>query len=149
MSPAIPDRFWQGVEEFNQGDFYACHDTIEALWMEASDPEKKFYQGVLQIAVALYHLSDLNWRGAAILLGEGIGRLRDYQPSYFGIDVEQLLQDSDRVLKALHQSGSEKVADLASQLFGSNSATSSGDISVPPLPKISRDSSLDAAKESD
>lgn len=113
--------------------------------MEADHPEKKFYQGVLQIAVALYHLSDRNWRGAAILLGEGISRLRDYQPSYSGIDVEQLLQDSDRVLKALQQSGPEKVADFASHLFGSNSAASLGDIAVPPLPKIA----LDAAKESD
>ena len=165
MSPAIPARFWQGVEQFNQRDFYACHDTLEALWMEADYPEKKFYQGVLQIAVALYHLSERNWRGAAILLGEGISRLRDYQPSYFGIDVEQLLEDSDRVLKALQQSGLENVADFASQLFESRthrpggreggseqralrvSAASSGDIpAAAPLPKIIiLDAVLDAA----
>ncbi|MEB3117204.1 MAG: DUF309 domain-containing protein, partial [Limnothrix sp.] len=54
--------FWQGIEEFNRGEFYACHDTIEALWVVANEPERTFYQGVLQVAVALHHLSNLNWR---------------------------------------------------------------------------------------
>ena len=145
MSSAIPPQFWQGVEQFNQRDFYACHDTLEALWMEASEPEKKFYQGVLQISVALYHLSDRNWRGAAILLGEGISRLRDYQPSYFGIYVDILLQDSNHILKALQESGPDNIAEFASQLFDSDRPASSGDISAPPLPRIV----LDASKESD
>ena len=59
--------------------------------MEAGDPEKRFYQGILQISVALYHLGNQNWRGAVILLGEGISRLRYYQPSYAGIAVEDWL----------------------------------------------------------
>jgi predicted metal-dependent hydrolase len=35
----LPNEFFQGVEQFNQQEFYACHDTLEALWMEASEPE--------------------------------------------------------------------------------------------------------------
>ncbi|HEY9634288.1 MAG TPA: DUF309 domain-containing protein [Coleofasciculaceae cyanobacterium] len=111
-----PDEFWQGVEQFNQQEFYACHDTLEALWIEASEPQKDFYQGILQIAVACYHLGNLNWRGAVILLGEGIRRLQDYQPSYEGIDVIELLTESIDLLKALQQAGSEHVADFAQQL---------------------------------
>lgn len=107
-----PEAFWQGVEQFNQQEFYACHDTLEALWMEALEPQKRFYQGVLQIAVACYHLGNLNWRGAVILLGEGIGRLDNYQPVYEGIDVEALICESFALLKALQQSGQEQVADF-------------------------------------
>jgi len=29
-----------GCRQFNQGQFYACHDTLEALWMEASEPQR-------------------------------------------------------------------------------------------------------------
>ncbi|MEY3826619.1 MAG: hypothetical protein RLZZ148_1435, partial [Cyanobacteriota bacterium] len=47
----MDEAFWQGVSEFNLGEFYACHDTLEALWMESSEPTKSFYQGILQIAV--------------------------------------------------------------------------------------------------
>lgn len=112
MNQDIPAEFWQGVEEFNQQEFYACHDTLEALWMEASEPDKKFYQGVLQIAVGLYHLSQKNWKGAVILMGEGLGRLNYYQPDYSGINVEQLIDETTNLLKALQQAGAENVADF-------------------------------------
>ncbi|MEM7557422.1 MAG: DUF309 domain-containing protein [Cyanobacteria bacterium P01_A01_bin.84] len=97
----IPDQFWEGVEQFNNGDFYACHDTLEALWMEAAEPDKTFYQGVLQIAVGLYHLGNQNLRGAAILLGEGSNRLRRYPSTYSGIDVDELLEQSTEILKVV------------------------------------------------
>jgi uncharacterized protein len=115
-SIALPEEFWQGVEQFNQQEFYACHDTLEALWMEAVEPEKRFYQGILQIAVACHHLSNLNWRGAVILLGEGIGRLRDYQPVYEGIDVTSLVMQSAQLLQALQESGQEQVENFVKNL---------------------------------
>ena len=84
--------------------------------MEAGEPEKRFYQGILQVAVALYHLGNHNWRGAVILLGEGINRLSYYQPSYAGIAVEDLLGQSAKLLSALQQAGPEEVAKFQ-QLF--------------------------------
>jgi len=141
MTPVLPPQeFWQGVEQFNQQEFYACHDTLEALWMEAFDPQKRFYQGVLQIAVACYHLGNLNWRGAVILLGEGIGRLRDYQPVYEGIDVTELLTQSIQLLKALQEAGPEQVADFVKQLAAAetNCAGESSGNAVGRLPKILR-----------
>ncbi|MEH2202565.1 MAG: DUF309 domain-containing protein [Nostoc sp.] len=110
MSKTIPQEFWQGVEQFNSGQFYACHDTLEALWIEAGEPEKSFYQGILQIAVALYHLENRNWRGAVILLGEGSNRLRRYPSSYSGIDVDELLSESAVLLTNLQQIGPDKIA---------------------------------------
>ncbi|MGH1397007.1 MAG: DUF309 domain-containing protein [Trichormus sp.] len=101
MSETMPPEYWQGVEQFNSGQFYACHDTLEALWIDASEPEKTFYQGILQIAVALYHLGNRNWRGAAILLGEGSNRLRRYPSSYGGIDVDELRHQSAVLLQEI------------------------------------------------
>jgi uncharacterized protein len=100
---AAPPEFWQGIEEFNQQQFYACHDTLEAVWVEAPEADKRFYQGILQVAVACYHLSNSNLRGAIILLGESVRRLCDYQPDYEGIDVELLLQQTSRLLQTLQQ----------------------------------------------
>lgn len=103
MSEIVPDEFWQAVEQFNQQQFYACHDTLEAIWMEAPQPQKTFYQAVLQIAVALYHLENSNLRGAVILLGEGINKLRNYPASYSGIDIDELLIASATLLSTLQQ----------------------------------------------
>ena len=111
MNNRIPDGFWQGVEQFNQQEFYACHDTLESLWMDSMQPEKKFYQGVLQIAVGLYHLTNQNWRGAVTLMGEGIYRLDYYRPDYSGINVEQLIDQTSILLNKLQQGGPEKLRD--------------------------------------
>jgi hypothetical protein len=129
----VPQQFWQGVEEFNQQEFYSCHDTLEALWMEASEPLRNFYQGVLQIAVGCYHLGNYNCRGAAILLGEGMRRLSKYQPVYEEIDVTALIEQSDLLLKSVQQIEPDKVEEFVQQLDRENFAS---------LPKIVKVTSL-------
>jgi uncharacterized protein len=111
-----PPAWLQGIDEFNSQEYYACHDTLEALWMDSIDPDKKFYQGVLQIAVACYHLCNRNWRGAVTLLGEGIGRLPYYQPVYAGIDVTGLIQDSSNLLKTLQAIEPKEIGELVDRL---------------------------------
>jgi predicted metal-dependent hydrolase len=111
MSEIMPEEFWQGVEQFNAGQFYACHDILEALWIDSIEPDKTFYQGILQIAVGLYHLGNHNQRGAMILLGEGSYRLRRYLPSDRGINVEELLTESVDLLKTLQQESLQPMAN--------------------------------------
>lgn len=102
-------EFWQGIEQFNQEEFYDCHDTLEAIWMDAIATEKNFYQGILQIAVACYHLGNYNWRGAVTLLGEGVRRLSYFQPSYANIDVSALVSQSYELLQQLQQIEPDRV----------------------------------------
>lgn len=113
-----PDAFWQAVEQFNQGAFYECHDTLEAIWMVATAAEKPFYQGILQIAVAFYHLGNHNWHGAAILTGEGMRRLEPFEPAYNGIDVTDFLDRASLWLDALQALGPDHIQPLASTLGG-------------------------------
>ena len=110
--PSPDSSFQRGIDEFNQKAFYACHDTLEAIWMEAETAEKPFYQGILQIAVAFYHLGNLNWRGGAILLGEGINRLRRFEPSYEGVVIDELVDQSVDWLTVVQAAGEEGLADL-------------------------------------
>ncbi|WJI26523.1 DUF309 domain-containing protein [Thermosynechococcus sp. B3] len=87
----MPPELALAIGQFNRGEFYACHDTLEALWLEASEPERTFYQGLLQIAVACYHLSRGNQRGAILLLGEGRRRLEQCDPDFCGLDLTAFL----------------------------------------------------------
>lgn len=124
------DRFQVGIDQFNQGDYYACHDTLEAIWMEATIPEKPFFQGILQLAVALYHLSNHNAKGAAILLGEGIKRLEPFEPDYRGVNVTALLDCADAWLASVQQLDPTRVALLADVLAGSSPVASEGDEAI-------------------
>ncbi|MEL6440301.1 MAG: DUF309 domain-containing protein [Cyanobacteria bacterium J06621_8] len=112
MSP----EFQQAIAEFNQQKFYACHDTLEEIWVHAPEPDKRFYQGILQVAVGCYHLSNSNLRGAIILLGEAVRRLCDYQPDYEQVDVEQLLEQAAALLQGLQQLPPEQVSNFFQQL---------------------------------
>lgn len=103
----------EGIALFNRGDYYACHDALEAIWMEAPSLDKPFYQGILQIAVGLYHLGNHNRRGAMTLLGEGVNRLRAFEPVYGGVDVAKLVDCGWAWLTALNALSTEEVAMLA------------------------------------
>lgn len=126
------EQLQKGIEAFNQQQFYLCHDLIEAIWMEATEVDRSFYQGVLQIAVGCYHLGNGNWRGAVVLLGEGIRRLAAYQPVHYGIDVSQLRHDSYILLRSLQHIGEEQFIAERQQ-----NIVEAGDSILPcPLPKI-------------
>ncbi len=126
----IAPEFWIGVAEFNQREYYACHDTLEAIWMEATEPNRSFYQGLLQISVAIYHLSNHNWRGAVILLGEGTNRLRRYQPEYGGVDVDNLLAQGVELMQLLHARGAEQAGQVWEQLSARQEAEGSTDTAL-------------------
>ncbi|MBE9031494.1 DUF309 domain-containing protein [filamentous cyanobacterium LEGE 11480] len=112
MDESLPPEFWQGINEFNQGEFYACHDTLEAIWIPSVGPEKQLYQGIIQIAVAIYHLSNQNWRGTVILMGEGLNRLRHYPDEFAELDIGQFREEIAELLEILQNLGAERIADF-------------------------------------
>jgi predicted metal-dependent hydrolase len=127
MSEAeIDHRFADAVAQFNDGDYYTCHDTLEAIWNDAWQSDRAFYQGILQIAVGLYHLNNHNWHGTAILLGEGTSRLSAYLPEYYSIDVETLLEDSLKILRTVQINGKEGITEILKRV-------EDGDLRIPKI----------------
>ena len=103
--PQADPRFQQGVELFNAGEWYAAHDLFEELWHETADPERRSLQGILQVAVAQLHLQRGNRRGATILFGEALGRLKRPGTPDFGLDLASLCRAAQQRLETLQQDG--------------------------------------------
>ena len=61
---ATDDTFERGLALFNRGDFFACHEVWEELWLRSTGADKLFYQGLIQAAVAILHAERGNRRGA-------------------------------------------------------------------------------------
>ena len=74
------DALLQAIEEFNHGQFFEQHETLEALWIVERDPVRYLYQGILQVGVGFYHWSRRNWKGAVAKLGQGLEKLEPYRP---------------------------------------------------------------------
>ncbi|MFO0905662.1 MAG: DUF309 domain-containing protein [Pirellulales bacterium] len=90
---AYDPRFIDGVNFFNACEFFEAHEAWEDLWTEYQGPSRKFYQGLIQVAVCLHHFGNGNARGAIKLYHTSRGYLEPYRPIYEGVDVDKLLRD--------------------------------------------------------
>jgi predicted metal-dependent hydrolase len=81
------DRYLAGILFFNDRDFFEAHEVWEDLWMTCAGPERRFYQGLIQAAVGLFHFGNGNLRGAAKLYHSSRGYMEPFAPSYLGLDV--------------------------------------------------------------
>ncbi len=90
------DRFLKGVGYFNECDFFEAHDAWEELWADYQGPARKFYQGLIQVAVCLHHFGNGNIRGAKKLYFGCRGYLDEYLPFYEGVDLERLLSQLEK-----------------------------------------------------
>ena len=112
----LPQELRQGVEEFNRAYFFEAHETLEDLWRGTSGPLRLFYQGLIQLAVALYHLSNGNRRGALNLLGKGLDKLVAFQPACQGIDVDALCREARSWLDRVRRAGDAELTVDPAQL---------------------------------
>jgi uncharacterized protein len=111
-SEGLPDLALRGIEEFNRGEFYECHEYLEEAWMQEPRQVRFLYQGILQVGVGFYHLQNDNWRGATGVLRNGIERLREFEPETLGVDVRRLVRESERCLEELEELGRERVREF-------------------------------------
>lgn len=105
----MPSLLIKGIEEFNRGQFFECHDTLEELWRLEKGPVRSFYQGILQIGVAFYQLLRGNYRGAVKLLDSGLELLEPFGPRFMGVEVGELLDEAGRCRDLLLQLGPERI----------------------------------------
>lgn len=95
----MDERFRKGVEEFNRQYFFEAHDVWEELWMETSGNNRLFYQGLIQTAVGLYHLSNGNYRGCCSQFGKALQKLDHYVPVFHGVATGRLVAGIAECLK--------------------------------------------------
>ncbi len=68
-------RFIKGIDEFNQRLFFECHETLEAIWLEEHGEERRFYQGIIQIAAGYFKLEQGVPAGAHQTLAFRVGEV--------------------------------------------------------------------------
>jgi uncharacterized protein len=95
-------RYLAGIVCFNQQDFFEAHEVWEDLWMESAPPVKRFYQSLIQAAVALYHFGNGNLQGALKLYGSSKAYMDAFASPYLGLDIGLFWQQMERCFAELH-----------------------------------------------
>ncbi len=102
--------YLRGIEYFNECDFFEAHEAWEDLWSDCRDDSRKFYQGLIQAAVALHHFGNGNVRGAKKLYHSSRAYLEPYCPVHKGLDLEKFLTEFDACFAELLSSEEEHPA---------------------------------------
>jgi predicted metal-dependent hydrolase len=84
-------EYLHGISLFNRAAFFEAHEVLEDVWRAAPVPEKKFFQGLIQIAVGLHHYGNGNLVGARSLLARAARNLGAYPENFGGIQLTLLL----------------------------------------------------------
>jgi uncharacterized protein len=79
------DAFEEGVARFNAGRFWDAHESWEQLWLGAEGEDRRFLQGLIQLAAGYHHVSRGTMRGAGRLLKAALAKLDSFPDDYRGI----------------------------------------------------------------
>jgi predicted metal-dependent hydrolase len=85
------EGYRRGIRLFNERHFFDAHEVWEDVWRESTGAEKKFLQGLIQVAVAFHHHSTGNIVGARSLLERARKNLAEYPGEFGGIGLTALL----------------------------------------------------------
>ncbi len=103
-----PIELLVGIEQFNRGKYYECHETLEDIWREEQGSIRNLYKGILQIGVAIFHAKRSNLNGAMRLVSSGMDLLKPFAPACMGVDVADLMQSAGRLREELNQLASDQ-----------------------------------------
>ena len=98
---SFEESFFNALNLFNNQKWYEAHDAFEDIWNTLDGDERQIIQGILQVSVSQFHLSKGNLNGATILLGEGLGRIKNRTNNNLGIDLETFCKCLEELLRKL------------------------------------------------
>ena len=98
---SFEDNLFDALNLFNNQKWYEAHDAFEDIWNTVDGDERQIIQGILQVSVSQFHLNKGNLNGATILLGEGLGRIKNRINVDLGIDLESFCKCLEELLKKL------------------------------------------------
>ena len=106
------DDFFEALNLFNNQKWYEAHDAFEDIWNDLVGDERQIIQGILQVSVSQFHLNKGNLNGAMILLGEGLGRIKNKVSEDLEIDLILFCSSLETLLNKLHTKSSLNQGDV-------------------------------------
>ena len=107
-----PALLLEGIAQFNRGEYFEQHETLETLWRAEPRDVRRLYQGILQIGVAFHHLRRLNHHGTVYMLTRGSQYLVPFAPRCQRVDVEALLRAAALALQEVERLGPDRLDEF-------------------------------------
>ena len=108
----LDSRAHQGIEQFNCGEYFEAHESLEAAWMEDSSVGRILYRAILQVAVAYYQIQQENYPGAVKMFLRLRGWINSLPDVCKSVDVAKLRHDAFEVYERILALGPERLNEF-------------------------------------
>jgi len=93
--------FHEGIELFNAGEWFEAHEVWEDIWHMASGDKKRFYQGIIQLAVTIEHMRRGNPRGVVTVFDSAQTKFTNLPDIYMGLHHRALRDAIGRMVEPI------------------------------------------------
>ena len=93
----IEELFKKGLMQYKLMDYFEAHEVWEELWSDYYLLDRKFIQGLIQLAVSFVHIGNGNITGAKSLLKKSKEKFKDFSGFQRGININNLLKQIRKV----------------------------------------------------
>jgi predicted metal-dependent hydrolase len=106
------DLFYTGLEQFNRGQYFEQHESLEEIWILETRPIRYLYQGILRIGVGFYKLRLGNYRGTVNHINGGISYLQPFGDECLGVDIARLIREAAQVRDRVIELGPDRLDEF-------------------------------------
>ena len=142
----VATAFAEGIRLFNDHRFFEAHEAWETAWMKSEGRERMFYHGLIQAAAAFVHLQNNRRKGAQLLYGKSLDKLRSFSGIYKGLSIGRLNAELADVFAGVLSEPAETPIDGASYVARAPQIEWSGQLETetetaasPPAPVFLKD----------
>lgn len=92
-----------GIELFNDERFFEAHEVLEDVWRVAPQHQKKFLQGLVQLAVAFHHYSTGNLIGSRSVMARALRNLSSKPEGLHNLHTSEIVETFAPCQRALDE----------------------------------------------
>ena len=102
MTDRKEDLFLKGIEAFNEANYFDAHEYWEDLWSDYYFSDRLYIQGLIQMAVGYFHITNQNLKGAKGLFTKCLPKLEKFLINETrGLNITELHDSVKRSLECV------------------------------------------------
>ncbi len=92
--------FIDGINLFNDKKFYEAHESWEELWTEFNLDDALLIQGLIQLSVAYFHITNINLKGSKNLFNKSLPKLEKFKlKNNRNINIQEIIDIAEIALQ--------------------------------------------------
>lgn len=93
---------FEGIEYFNKKKFYDAHESWELLWTEYPLKDALYIQGLIQLSVAYFHITNINLTGSKNLFNKCLPKLKKFPNRHRDLNNLEIIDNAERSLNKVN-----------------------------------------------